>query len=263
MCSEKAIELLQEKAKEFVKLLNEGVFRSSVMYHYRFHRWCSETEYALIQVFGEDSRQLKRFLNAAELPPLKGTPDQLSQHRVKSMMRASAELEAILSSIEEYGIPEKYEILGLEAQPAAAAQPPSRTTEVPDYLFDKMQLHLRIITASKSLFESGHYAQAIFEAFKAVENFVQDKSGSTLYGTNLMERVFNEEDPIIKVPEAGHYYKEVQKGFKHLFVGASQGIRNPKAHKEIIQKDPYITLQYLGFFSFLLKRIDYWETGVS
>ena len=158
---------------------------------------------------------------------------------------------------------QKYEILGFEAHPAAAAEPPSRTPKVPNYLFDKMQFHPRVITASKSLFESGHYAQAIFEAFKAVENFVQDKSGLTLYGTNLMERVFNEENPIIKVPEAGHYYKEVQKGFKHLFIGASQGIRNPKAHKEIIQKDPYITLQYLGFFSFLLKRIDYWETGVS
>jgi len=107
MRNKKAIELLREKATEFVKLLNEGVFRSSVTYHYRFRRWCSETEYALIQVFGEDSRELKRFLNAAELPPLKGNPDQLSQHRVKSMVRASAELDAILSSIERYGITEK------------------------------------------------------------------------------------------------------------------------------------------------------------
>jgi uncharacterized protein (TIGR02391 family) len=135
--------------------------------------------------------------------------------------------------------------------------------ESPLKIFDAMKFHPRIIKASKSLFNSGHYAEAIFAAFKAVENFVQDKSGLTLYGTNLMERVFNEENPIIKVPEAGHYYKEVQKGFKHLFIGASQGIRNPKAHKEIIQKDPYITLHYLGFFSFLLKRIDYWEADVS
>jgi len=140
---------------------------------------------------------------------------------------------------------------------------PRNTAELANFLFDKMQFHPKIVNASRALFEHEHYAQAIFEAFKAVENFVQDKSGLTLYGTNLMERVFNEENPIIKVPEAGHYYKEVQKGFKHLFIGASQGIRNPKAHKEIIQKDPYITLQYLGFFSFLLKRIDYWETGIS
>jgi len=158
---------------------------------------------------------------------------------------------------------QKHEMLQLEGESAIAAEPPSRTAEVPNYLFDKMQFHPKVVEASKSLFESGHYAQAIFEAFKAVENFVQDKAGLTLYGTNLMETVFNEENPIIKVPEAGHYYKDVQRGFKHLFVGASQGIRNPKAHKKITQKDPYITLQYLGFFSFLLKRIDYWETGVS
>jgi uncharacterized protein (TIGR02391 family) len=140
---------------------------------------------------------------------------------------------------------------------------PKDTEEQLMYLYDAIHLHPKIISASRALFKDEHYAQAIFEAYKAVENFVQDKSELTLYGTNLMEKVFNEENPIIKVPEAGHYYKEVQKGFKHLFMGASQGIRNPKAHKEIIQKDPYITLQYLGFFSFLLKRIDYWDTDVS
>lgn len=130
-------------------------------------------------------------------------------------------------------------------------------------LYNAIHLHPKVIDASRTLFKNKHYAQAIFEAYKAVENFVQDKSGETLYGTNLMGKVFNEENPIIKVPEAGHYHKDVQRGFKHLFIGAAQGIRNPKAHKEIIQKDPYITLQYLGFFSFLLKRIDYWDTDVS
>jgi predicted nucleotide-binding protein len=109
MRSEEARKLLTQKVEELVKLLNQGVFRSSVNYHYHFRKWCSETGYALIQVFGEDSKQLKRFVNAAELPYLKGTADQLSQHRLKSMVRASAELEAMLSSIEQYGIPEKQE----------------------------------------------------------------------------------------------------------------------------------------------------------
>jgi len=106
---EKATSFLRQKLEELKELLNKGVFRSSVNYHYSFHKWCSETEYALSQVFGEDSKQLKRFVNASELPYLKGTAYQLSQHRLKSMVRASAELEAILSSIEEYGIPEKQE----------------------------------------------------------------------------------------------------------------------------------------------------------
>jgi uncharacterized protein (TIGR02391 family) len=150
-----------------------------------------------------------------------------------------------------------------KARQSISIRKPKDANEALLDVYDAIKLHPKITSASRALFRDGHYAQAIFEAYKAVENFVQDKSELTLYGTNLMERAFNEENPIIKVPEAGHYYKDVQRGFKHLFVGASQGIRNPKAHKEIIQKDPYITLQYLGFFSFLLKRIDYWDTDVS
>jgi uncharacterized protein (TIGR02391 family) len=130
-------------------------------------------------------------------------------------------------------------------------------------IFDAMKFHEKITLASRALFVDKHYAQAIFEAFKAVENYVQDKANSHAFGTNLMETVFDEENPIIKVPEAGHYYKDVQRGFKHLFIGATQAIRNPKAHKEIVQKDPYITLEYLGFASFLLKRISYWEAGTT
>ena len=78
-----------------------------------------------------------------------------------------------------------------------------------------------------------------------------------------MESVFNEENPVIKVPEAGYYDKSIQKGFKNLFIGAMQAIRNPKAHKRIVQNDPFITLEYLGFASFLLKRIDYWKVDIS
>jgi uncharacterized protein (TIGR02391 family) len=134
-------------------------------------------------------------------------------------------------------------------------------TQSPIELFNVMHFHTLIIKVTKPLYANGHYAQAIFEAFKAVENFVKKKSGSNLYGKQLMATVFNEEKPIIQVPEAGFFDKDVQEGFKFLFMGASQGIRNPKAHNEVIQNDPYITLEYLGFASFLLKRIDYWETG--
>jgi hypothetical protein len=38
-----------------------------------------------------------------------------------------------------------------------------------------------------------------------------------------------------------------------LFMGSMEGIRNPKAHENIIQDDPYRTLEYLGFASLLVK----------
>ncbi len=78
-----------------------------------------------------------------------------------------------------------------------------------------------------------YHLVAASTTFKAVEYSVMDKSGQTLYGASFMNNVFSEEDPIIKVLESGYYYKGMQKGFKHLFIGASQGIRNPKAQKKI------------------------------
>jgi uncharacterized protein (TIGR02391 family) len=120
-----------------------------------------------------------------------------------------------------------------------------------------MQLHPKIIEVSKSLFETQHYAQAILEAFKAVNNFVKKKTGLSLDGKALMSKVFNENEPIIKLNELlTQSDRDEQEGFKFLFMGAMVGIRNPKAHDNVIQTDPYRTLEYLGFASLLMKRIE-------
>ena len=47
-----------------------------------------------------------------------------------------------------------------------------------------------------------------------------------------------------------------QKGFRFLFQGAVIGIRNPKAHNVIVQKDQSKTLEYLSLISLLAKRTD-------
>jgi hypothetical protein len=47
-----------------------------------------------------------------------------------------------------------------------------------------------------------------------------------------------------------------QEGFMHLYMGAVIGIRNPKAHGMVEQRDPYKTLKYLSFASLLAKRVD-------
>ena len=39
-------------------------------------------------------------------------------------------------------------------------------------------------------------------------------------------------------------------------MGAMVGIRNPKAHDNIIQADPYRMLEYLAFASLLMKRVE-------
>jgi len=50
--------------------------------------------------------------------------------------------------------------------------------------------------------------------------------------------------------------KDEQEGFKFLFMGAMVGIRNPKAHDNVVQIDPYRTLEYLSFASLLMRKIE-------
>ena len=160
---------------------------------------------------------------------------------------------------------QKYEILGIEEKPVAPTEPKD-AADLPSYLFDRMQFHPRVIRVSESLFKTGNYASAILEAFKAVNNFVKEKSGlspNELRGMKdrpLMAKVFDEKEPLIKLNELiTDTDINEQEGFKLLFMGATEGIRNPKAHDLIEMKDPYKTLEYLAFASLLLKKIDFWE----
>lgn len=132
-----------------------------------------------------------------------------------------------------------------------------QTTITPIKLYDLLNLHPRIIKASRSQFRSGHYTDAIFNALKCIEILVKAKSKSRGNGTDLMHKVFNENNPLIKLNELKEDYEiDEQKGFRFIYAGAMLGIRNPKAHAEIEQKDPYRTLEYLALASLLAKRLD-------
>jgi uncharacterized protein (TIGR02391 family) len=127
----------------------------------------------------------------------------------------------------------------------------------PNRLFDLLSFHPRIVKASKSQFKSGHYADAIFNAFRCIEVFAKEKSGLTGSGADLMHRIFNQNKPVIKLNKMQNEVEiDEQAGFRFIYAGAMVGIRNPKAHSEIPQTDPYRTLEYLALASLLAKRLD-------
>jgi uncharacterized protein (TIGR02391 family) len=238
----KAIDLLRECLGEIAKL-KERMYDNNP----EFSLWHEKVDTILTKVFTlADYRKFAR-----------SWPDygRLSHHdgQIEYLRLLQHYETALRSIIQKYEIREK-----LSSEKGITVSSPD-ISELPDQLFNLMRFHPKIVEASKSLFESKHYAQAIFEAFKAVENFVKKKSGSTLYGKQLMATVFNEDKPIIQVPEAGHFDKDVQEGFKFLFMGGTLGIRNPKAHDMVVQDDPFVTLEYLAFASLLLKRISFWS----
>ena len=138
----------------------------------------------------------------------------------------------------------------------------------PNEVFDLLDIHPIIKDASEKLFKDGHYPQAIFEAYKALINYVKEKSGETILdGKKLMGKVFSfkreketleiTKKPVLQLNELrSREDLDEQEGFMHLFMGSVLGIRNPKAHGIIKQKDPFKTLEYLSLASLLAKRID-------
>jgi len=156
----------------------------------------------------------------------------------------------------EKGIRDKETGELIEKQPKPSKKPTEDIGELPIQLFNKMQLHPRIRRASKSLFNSGHYAEAIFAAFKAVNNFTKKKAELSIDGKDLMAKTFNKDKPIIKLNKLSNQSEQdEQEGFRFLFMGAMVGIRNPNAHEDIRQIDPYKALEYLSFASLLMRRV--------
>lgn len=136
----------------------------------------------------------------------------------------------------------------------------TRTEEpqiTPKKLYDLLKFHPRIVKASRSLFRSGHYPEAILNAFKCIEIFAKEKSGLKRRGVDLMHKVFNEKNPSIKLNKMQEDFEiDEQTGFRFIYAGSMMGIRNPKAHAEVQQKDPYRTLEYISLASLLAKRLE-------
>ncbi len=118
-------------------------------------------------------------------------------------------------------------------------------------------LHPEVLAAASALFTDGHYASAVFEAFKALEGRVQRQSGLDASGRDLMTRAFSGSPPPIDLSvQEGQPGRDEQEGFRFVFMGAMQGIRNPKGHGKITQENPERALEYLALASLLFRRLD-------
>ena len=112
--------------------------------------------------------------------------------------------------------------------------------------------HPLIVEASKKLFKDGHYQEAISAAYRSLIEAVKSKSGCDKDGADLMQAVFSEKNPILRVSEDSGE----QKGYMFMFTGAVMGIRNPRAHKTLPETDAQTALEWLSFASALFRILD-------
>jgi uncharacterized protein (TIGR02391 family) len=122
--------------------------------------------------------------------------------------------------------------------------------------YEGLDLHPAIVHAASDLYRDGHYANAIEDSVKALNNLVRLRSGHDADGTTLMETVFSPKKPILRFNGLNDEsdFNE-QKGFMMMFSGAVAGLRNPRAHR-LIKDDPERALEFIAFVSLLAKLLD-------
>lgn len=125
--------------------------------------------------------------------------------------------------------------------------------------FGSRGFHPEVFKHSRTLVLQGHYFHAVFEATKAYNNAVKEKSQSSKDGQPLMLEVWGADKGVLKVtPCRSDTDRNVQDGIKFLSAGLMQAIRNPHAHETAldwpISKED--AMDILSFISFLWRQLD-------
>jgi uncharacterized protein (TIGR02391 family) len=123
--------------------------------------------------------------------------------------------------------------------------------------FDLMVSSEPLRTASRDLFVNGHYAQAVEEGFKCLNNAVKDKARKhTVDGDSLMRTVFSAKSPVLKLNQLRTKSQEdEQRGYMDIYAGAMTGIRNPRAHEHQTGDGPEAGLEMLVLANHLMRKL--------
>lgn len=126
-------------------------------------------------------------------------------------------------------------------------------------------VHESITNVSQALFDNKHYADSVLAAYRQIEERVKKITkiaiGRELTGKPLMQTTFSVNNPIIPLDDdlTSDEGKNIQEGYMHIYAGAMQGIRNPKAHRNIVIDKKRAT-HFIFLASLLMEKLD--ERGV-
>ena len=142
-----------------------------------------------------------------------------------------------------------YELRRIESPPAVVPL---------QQCFDQLVTSDLLRQSSRALFADGHYARAVEEAFKCLNNAVKEKSGDTARdGAPLMRTVFSPNAPILKLNTLqSQSDRDEQQGYMDIFAGSMTGIRNPRAHEHSLVDAAEVALELLVLANHLMRKLN-------
>jgi len=130
------------------------------------------------------------------------------------------------------------------------------TIPKPQGYFQQINLHSRIADVANDLLLDGHYWEAVFNASKALVNYIKERSGKhDLDGAPLVRTVFSRNNPILAFNDLSDQTdQDEQEGMMHLYEGTILAIRNPGGHT-FPEGPAQRALEYLNLLSLLAYRV--------
>lgn len=127
-------------------------------------------------------------------------------------------------------------------------------------LYNEVITNKSLRKKTEKLFNDGHHARAVEEAYKLLDNLVKKKAynlGQTdLTGASLMQTVFSPKNPLLKLNEGiSASEQNEQSGYMQILAGCMTGIRNPRAHDSDWEDTEQRALQLLVFANHLIERV--------
>lgn len=126
------------------------------------------------------------------------------------------------------------------------------------------ELHPWVWSGAKSLWQSGHFREAVEGAIKKLNAEAQNKVGRRdVSEMDLFKQAFSLDDPktgrarLRRMKDDGSdTYKSVQRGAMNLAEGVFAGIRNPFSHEADRELSEQEALEYLAALSVLARWVD-------
>lgn len=133
------------------------------------------------------------------------------------------------------------------------------------------ELHAWVWDGAKSLWQSGHYREAVEGAIKKLNAETQNKVGRRdLSETKLFQESFSTDAPkagkarLRRMKDDGSdTFRSVQRGAMALAEGVFAGIRNPLSHEADQELSEQEALEYLAALSVLARWVDASEAEAS
>lgn len=110
---------------------------------------------------------------------------------------------------------------------------------------------------SEQLFLQGHFALAVEEGFKLLNNLVKRRAGLHVDdGAGLMSKALSLKNPRLKLSDLKTKSKQDQQlGYMFILQGCMTGIRNPRAHEHKYLDEPRNALELLALCNHLLRLV--------